>query len=63
MSIDDSTNQLIDSHHYHHRQQQQQKQQPDREDSEEIIEEIEHVFDDIDIQSFDDESPDIQDNR
>ena len=62
MSIDDSTNQLIDSHHYH-RRQQQQKQQPDREDSEEIIEEIEHVFDDIDIQSFDDESPDIQDNR
>lgn len=43
--------------HYHH------QEQPDRQDSEEIIEEIEHVFDEIDIQSFDDESPDVHHSR
>lgn len=43
--------------HYHH------QEQPDRQDSEEIIEEIEHVFDEIDIQSFDDESPGVHHNR
>lgn len=43
--------------HYHH------QEQPDRQDSEEIIEEIEHVFDEIDIQSFDDESPGVHHSR
>jgi hypothetical protein len=51
MSMDDSTHQLIPSG-YHHQPDSQNK-----EDEEEIIEEIQHVFDEIDIQSFDDESP------